>query len=140
VVQQLAWVRHRPGWYGNWGSLVCPWVTWPYIPGNAIPLAADPSLAGADNPVAGTAAGIAAAVDIEAEHTAVAHTEVVVGHMQVVHTVAAEVAADIVVGRTEIVVDRMQVAHTAVAVAANNPVDHTVPDTAAAVVCIAQSA
>ena len=89
-------------------------MTWPYIPGNAIPLAADPSLAGADNPVAGTAAGIAAAVDIEAEHTAVAHTEVVVGHMQV--------------------------AHTAVAVAANNPVDHTVSDTAAAVVCIAQSA
>jgi len=88
-------------------------------------LAADPSLAGADSPVAGTAAGIAAAVDIEAEHTAVAHTVA---------------AADIVVDRTEIVVDRMQVAHTVVAVAANNPVDHTVSDTAAAVVGIAQSA
>jgi hypothetical protein len=34
----------------------------------------------------------------------------------------------------------MQVAHTVVAVAANNPVDHTVSDTAAAVVGIAQSA
>ena len=106
-------------------------MTWPYIPGNAIPLAADPSLAGADNPVAGTAAGI------EAEHTAVAHTGAVAGHKQVVRTVAA---ADIVVDRTEIVVDRMQVAHTAVAVAANNPVDHTVSDTAAAVVGIARSA
>ena len=137
MVKQLAWVRHQPGWYDNWGSLVCPWVTWPYIPGNAIPLAADPSLAGADNPVAGTAAGIAAAVDIEAEHTAVAHTGAVAGHKQVVHTVAA---ADIVVDRTEIVVDRMQVAHTVIAVAANNPVDHTVSDTASAVVCIAQSA
>ena len=106
-------------------------MTWPYIPGNAIPLVADPSLAGADSPVAGTA------VDIEAEHTAVAHTVAVAGHMQVAHTVAA---ADIVVDRTEIVVDRMQVAHTVVAVAANNPVDHTVSDTASAVACIAQSA
>ena len=104
-------------------------MTWPYIPGNAIPLAADPSLAGADSPVAGTAAGIAAAVDIEAEHTAVAHTVAVAGHMQVVHTVAA----------ADIVVDRMQVAHTVIVVAANNPVDHTVSDTAA-VVGIAQSA
>jgi len=136
VVQQLAWVRHRPDWYGNWGSLVCPWVTWPYIPGNAIPLAADPPLAGADNPVGGTAA----AVDIEAEHTAVAHTGAVVGHMQVARTAAAEVAEDTVVDCTEVVVDRMQVAHTVVAVAANNPVDHTVSDTAAAVVGIAQSA
>jgi hypothetical protein len=85
--------------------------------------------------VAGTAAGIAAAVDIEAEHTAVAHTVVVVGH-----TAVAVVAEDIVVDRTEIVVDRMQVAHTAVAVAANNPVDYKVSDRAAAVVCIAQSA
>jgi len=75
-------------------------------------LAADPPLAGADNPVAGTAAGIAAAVDTGAEHTAVARTEVVAGHMQVAHTV----------------------------VAANNPVGHTVLDTAAAVVGIAQSA
>jgi len=41
-------------------------------------LAADPPLAGADTPVAGTAAGIAAAVDIEAEDTAVAHTAVAV--------------------------------------------------------------
>jgi len=49
-------------------------------------------------------------------------------------------AAVIVVDRTEIVVDRMQVAHTVIVVAANNPVDHTVSDTAAAVVCIAQSA
>ena len=108
-------------------------MTWPYIPGNAIPLAADPSLAGADSPVA----GIAAAVDIEAEYTAVARPGAVAGHMQVVHTV---VAADIVVDRTEIVVDRMQIAHTVIAVAANNPVDHKVSDTAAAVVCIAQSA
>ena len=121
-------------------------MTWPYIPGNAIPLVADPSLAGADSPVAGTAAGIAAAVDIEAEHTAVAHTGAVVGHMQVARTAAAAVAvvavvaADTVIDRTEIVVDRMQVAHTVVAVAANNPVDHTVSDTASAVVCIAQSA
>ena len=83
-------------------------------------------------------AGIA--VDIEAEHTAVAHTVVVVGHMQVARTAAAVVAADTVVDRTEIVVDRMQVAHTVVAVAANNPVDHTVSDTAAAVVGIARSA
>ncbi len=112
-------------------------MTWPYIPGNAIPLAADPPLAGADTPVAGTAAGIAAAVDIEAEYTAVARPGAVAGHMQVVHTV---VAADIVVDRTEIVVDRMQIAHTVIAVAANNPVDHKVSDTAAAVVCIAQSA
>jgi len=103
---------------------VCPWVTWPYIPGNAIPLAADPSLAGADSPVAGTAAGI------EAEYTAVARIGAVAGHMQVVHTVAA----------ADIVVDRMQVAHTVIVVAANNPVDHTVSDTAAAVVGIAQSA
>ena len=115
-------------------------MTWPYIPGNAIPLAADPSLAGADNPVAGTAAGIAAAVDIEAEHTAVAHTVAVAGHMQVARTAAAEVAEDTVVDCTEVVVDRMQVAHTVVAVAANNPVDHTVSDTAAAVVGIARSA
>jgi len=86
VVQQLAWVRHRPGWYDNWGSLVCPWVTWPYIPGNAIPLAADPSLAGADNPVAGTAAGIAAAVG-----TVVARTEVVAGRMYCAHTAAGVV-------------------------------------------------
>ena len=106
-------------------------MTWPYIPGNAIPLAADPSLAGADSPVAGTAAGI------EAEYTAVARIGAVAGHMQVVHTVAA---ADIVVDRTEIVVDRMQVAHTVIVVAANNPVDHTMSDTAAAVVGIAQSA
>ena len=105
-------------------------MTWPYIPGNAIPLAADPSLAGADSPVAGTAAGIAAAVDIEAEYTAVARIGAVAGHMQVVHTVAA----------ADIVVDRMQVAHTVIVVAANNPVDHTVSDTAAAVVGIAQSA
>jgi hypothetical protein len=104
-------------------------VTWPYIPGNAIPLAADPSLAGADNPVAGTA------VDTVAEHTAVART--VAGHMQVAHTAAA---GDTVVARTVAVVDRMQVAHTVVAVAANNPVGHTVLDTAAAVVGIAQSA
>jgi hypothetical protein len=145
VVQQLVWVRHRPGWYDNWGSLVCPWVTWPYIPGNVIPLAADPSLAGADNPVA----GIAAAVDTGAEHTAVAHTEAAVGHMQVAHTAAvaghmqvAHTAAAVgtVAARTEVVVDRMQVAHTVVAVAANNPVDHTVSDTAAAVVGIAQTA
>ena len=107
-------------------------MTWPYIPGNAIPLAADPSLAGADNPVAGTAAGIAAAVDTGAEHTAAA-----VGHMQVAHTAAA---VGTVVARTEVVAGRMQVAHTAAAVAANNPVDHTVSDTAAAVVGIAQSA
>ena len=111
-------------------------MTWPYIPGNAIPLVADPSLAGADSPVAGTAAGIAAAVDIEAEHTAVAHTGAVVGHMQVARTAAAVVA--VVAAGT--VVDRMQVAHTVVAVAANNPVDHTVSDTAAAVVGIARSA
>jgi hypothetical protein len=45
-----------------------------------------------------------------------------------------------VVARTEVVVDRMQVAHTEVAVAASNLVDHTVSDTAAAVVGIAQSA
>ena len=133
MVQQLVWVRHRPGWYDNWGSLVCPWVTWPYIPGNAIPLAADPSLAGADNPVADTAA----AVDTGAEHTAVDHTEAAVGHMQVAHT---EAAVGTVVARTEVVVDRMQVAHTVAAVAANNPVDHTVSDTAAAVVGIAQTA
>ena len=137
MVQQLAWVRHRPGWYDNWGSLVCPWVTWPYIPGNAIPLAADPSLAGADSPVAGTAAGIAAAVDTGAEHTAVDHTEVVAGHMQVAHTAAA---VGTVVARTEVVAGRMQVAHTAAAVAANNPVGHTVSDTAAAVAGIAQTA
>ena len=93
---------------------MCLWVTWPYIPGNAIPLAADPSLAGADNPVAGTAA----AVDIEAEHTAVARTVAVAGHMQVARIVAAE---DTVVARivaaVGIVVDRMQVDHTVVAVA-----------------------
>jgi hypothetical protein len=112
-------------------------VTWPYIPGNAIPLAADPSLAGADNPSAGTAAGIAAAVDTEAEDTVVARTGVVAGHMQVDHTAAA---VGTVVARTEVVVDRMQVDHTAVAVAANNPVGHTVSDTAAAVVGIAQTA
>ena len=87
--------------------------------------------------MAGTAAGIAVAVDIEAEYTAVARIGAVAGHMQVACTVAA---ADIVVDRTEIVVDRMQVAHTVIVVAANNPVDHTVSDTAAAVVGIAQSA
>jgi len=143
VVQQREWVRHRPGWYGNWGSLVCPWVTWPYIPGNAIPLAADPALAGADNPVVDTAAGIAAAAvaaDIEADHMQVARTGAAVDRMQVAHTVVAEVAEDIAVDRTEIVADRMQVAHTAVAVAANNPVDHKVSDTVAAVVGIAHSA
>ncbi len=105
MVQQLAWVRHRPDWYDNWGSLVCPWVTWPYIPGNAIPLAADPPLAGADNPVAGIAAAVGTGAD-----------------------------------RTVVVADRMQVAHTAAAVAANNPVGHTVSDTAAAVAGIAQTA
>ena len=105
-------------------------MTWPYIPGNAIPLAADPSLAGADNPVADTAAGIAAAED-----TVVARTVAVAGHMQVAHTVAAE--DTVAVG---IVVDRMQVDHTVVAVAANNLVGHTVLDTGAAVVGIAQSA
>ena len=114
MVQQLVWVRHRPGWYDNWGSLVCPWVTWPYIPGNAIPLAADPSLAGADTPVAGTAAGIAAAVDTEADRTGV-----VVGHMEVGHTAAA---AGTEADRTEVVVD------------------HTGSDTAAAVAGIAQTA
>jgi len=97
-------------------------------------------LAGADNPSAGTAAGIAAAVDIEAEHTVVVRTVAAVDHMQVARTAAAEVAADTVVARTEVVVDRMQVAHTAAAVAANNPVAHTVFDTAAAVVGIAQTA
>ena len=90
--------------------------------------------------MAGTAAGIAAAVDIEAEHTEVAHTVAVVGHMQVARTAAAAVAADTVVAHTVVVVDRMQVVHTVVAVAANNPVDHIVSDTAAAVVGIAQSA
>ena len=79
------------------------------------------------------------AVDIEAEHTAVVHTGAVVGHMQVARTAGAAVAVVAVVA-ADTVVDRMQVAHTVVAVAANNPVDHTVSDTASAVVCIAQSA
>jgi hypothetical protein len=43
-------------------------------------------------------------------------------------------------GAVGIVVDRMQVDHTVVAVAANNPVGHTVLDTGVAVVGIAQSA
>ena len=85
--------------------------------------------------MAGTAAGIVAAVDIEA-----AHTGAVVGHTQVARTAAAAVAEDTVVDHTEVVIGRMQVAHTVVAVAANNPVDHTVSDTAAAVVGIARSA
>jgi len=82
-------------------------------------------------------AGIAAAVDTVAEHTAVARTVAVAGHMQVARIVAAE---DTVVARTGAVIDRKQVDHTVVAVAANNPVGHTVLDTAAAVVGIAQSA
>src|SRR5437763_10156258 len=90
-----------------------------YLPGNAMSLAADPSLAGVDNPsdllVAGTAAGIEAVVDTG--------------------------TADTVADRTEVVVDRMPVDHTVVAaVVENNPVDHTAFDTAAAVVGIAQTA
>ena len=136
MVQQLAWVRHRPGWYDNWGSSVCPWATWPYTSGNAIPLAADPALVGADTPVAGIAAGIVVAVDTGTEHI-----EAVVGRMQVDHTVVAAGAA---VDRIVVVVDHMQVDHTVVAagaaVAANNPADHTVSDTAVAVVDIVQTA
>ena len=115
---------------------MCPGVTWPYIPGNAIPLAADQPLAGADNPsgpfAEDTAAGIAAAVDTEAEHTAADRTEVVVGHMEVGHTAAVGTEAD-----------RMGFVHrpvAAVAVVVNNLADHTGSDTAAAVAGIAQTA
>ena len=107
-------------------------MTWPYIPGNAIPLAADPPLAGADNPsglvAEDTAAGIAAAVDTEADRIGA-----VVGHMEVGHTAAA-------VG-TE--ADRMGFVHrpvAGVAVVVNNLADHTGSDTAAAVAGIAQTA
>ena len=110
---------------------MCPGVTWPYIPGNAIPLAVDPPLAGADNPsgpfAEDTAAGIAAAVD-----TAADRTEVVVGHMEVGHTAAVGTEAD-----------RMGFVHrpvAAVAVVVNNLADHTGSDTAAAVVGIVQTA
>ena len=111
---------------------MCPGVTWPYIPGNAIPLAVDPPLAGADNPpglfAEDTAAGIAAAVDTVAEHTAADRTEVVVGHT------AAAVGTE---------ADRMGFVHrpvAAVAVVVNNLADHTGSDTVAAVAGIAQTA
>ena len=117
---------------------MCPGVTWPYIPGNAIPLAVDPPLAGVDNPsglfAEDTAAGIAAAVDTVAEHTAADRTEVVVGHMEVGHTAAAAVGT---------VADRMGFVHrpvAAVAVVVNNLADHTGSDTVAAVAGIAQTA
>lgn len=112
---------------------MCPGVTWPYIPGNAIPLAVDPPLAGADNPsglfAEDTAAGIAAAVDTVAEHTAADRTEVVVGHMEVGHTAAVGTEAD-----------RMGFVHRPVAAVVNNLADHTGSDTAAAVAGIAQTA
>ena len=113
---------------------MCPEATWPYIPGNAIPLAADPALVGADTPVA----GIVVAVDTGTEDIEADHTVAVVDRMQVARTVAVVGTA---VARTVAVVDRMQVARTVVAVvAANNPAAHTVSDTAAAVVDIAQAA
>ncbi len=94
-------------------------------------MAVDPPLAGADNPsgpfAEDTAAGIAAAVDTEAEHTAADRTEVVVGHTAAVGTEA----------------DRMGFVHrpvAAVAVVVNNLADHTGSDTAAAVAGIAQTA
>ena len=110
---------------------MCPEATWPYIPGNAIPLAADPALVGADTPVA----GIVVAVDTGTEDIEADHTVAVVDRMQVARTVAVVGTA---VARTVAVVDRMQVARTVVA--ANNPAAHTVSDTAAAVVDIAQAA
>lgn len=99
-------------------------------------------MAGADNPsglfVGGTAAGIAAAVDTVAEHTVADRIEAVVGHREVAHTAAA--------AGTEAVVDRMGFAHKPIAVVAavvaavNNPADHTVSDTVAAVAGIVQTA
>lgn len=129
MVRPRAWVRRLPGWYDNWGRLVCLEATWPYIPGNAKPLAAGPSSAGAGNLVVDIAA-----VDTGADRTGAGRTVAAVDHTRVGHIAAVGTVA----GHTVVVVDRMQVDHTAVAVGiaaaapGNNQVDRIVLDTAAA--------